>query len=225
MTSIIIFRGDNLEKEESGLKQNLSENTAITEEAAKYGPLLKHKVIETLIKYGLLNIKEMTDIEIAIETLKIIEDAEFNFVLDYKDSILKQARLFHSEGKIELSYLLYATWFEHWINEIISILGHRKNLKENEINEIIKKIPLRGKYTWLLKLFDFKEINKTHLNLILRLTDLRNSFVHYKWKEKNNDFKNEEKLVMEKIEKTVKYIRNIENQNIYNNSKRKLSNL
>jgi hypothetical protein len=157
--------------------------------------------------------------------LKLIKDAEFNFVLDYKDSILKQARLFHSEGEIELSCVLYATWFEHWINEIISILGHRKNLNENEINEIIRHISFRGKYTWLLKLFDFKEINKAHINLIFRLTDLRNSFVHYKWKEKNNDFKDEEKFVIEKIEKTVRYIKNIENRHIYNNSKRKLSNL
>lgn len=212
-------------KKKSDLKQDLFEDTANTEEEAKYGPILKRKVIETFVKHGLLNIKEMTDREIAVETLKLIEEIEFNLVFDYKDSILKQARLFHSEGEIELSHLLYATWFEYWINELISILGHRKNLKENEINEIIKNIPFRAKYTWLLKLFGFKEINKTHLNLILRLTDLRNSFVHYKWKEKNKDFKNEEKFVMEKIEKTVRYIKNIENRHIYNNSKRKLSNL
>lgn len=213
-------------QEKSDLKQNLSKNTSITEEEVeKFGPILKRKVIETFVKHGLLNINEMTDREIAVEMLKLIEDAEFNFVLDYKDSILKQARIFYRDGEVELSCLLYATWFEHWINEIISILGHRKNLNENEINEVIRHISFRGKYTWLLKLLDFKELNKIHINLIFRLTDLRNSFVHYKWKERNNDFKNEEKFVMEKIEKTVKYIRNIENRYVYNNSKRKLSNL
>ncbi|MZK50967.1 hypothetical protein [Clostridium beijerinckii] len=213
-------------QKKSDLKQNLSENTSITkEEVEKYGPIIKRKVIETFVKHGLLDIKDMTDTEITVEMLKLIEDAEFNFILDYKDSILKQARLFYREDKVELSCLLYATWFEHWINEIISILGNRKNLNENEINEIIRHVSFRGKYTWLLKLFDFKEINKAHINLIFRLTDLRNSFVHYKWKEKNNDFKNEEKFVIEKIEKTVKYIRNIENRYVYNNSKRKLSNL
>ncbi|MEF9934734.1 MAG: hypothetical protein RR620_14360 [Clostridium sp.] len=208
------------------LKQNLSENTDITkEEIKKYRPILKRKVIESLVKYGLLKVNEMTDKEILDETLKFIEEAEFKIVLDYKCTILKQARLFCSEGKFELSCLLYATWFEHWINQIISILGHKKNLSENEINEIIRNISFRGKYTWLLKLFEFKEISNTHLNLIFRLIDLRNSFVHYKWKEKNNDFKNEERFVMEKIEKTVKYLRNIENRYIYNGSKRKLSSL
>ncbi|NFG42067.1 hypothetical protein FC789_12895 [Clostridium botulinum] len=208
------------------LKQKLSKNDNLTkDEVKKYGPLLKRKVIESFVKHGLLNVNEMTDREILVETLKLIENTDFKFILDYKYSILKQARLFYREGNIELSYLLYATWFEHWINEIISVLGHRKSLNENEINKIIRNVPLRGKYTWLLKLFEFKEISKMHLNLIFRLTDLRNGFVHYKYKEKNNDFKNEEKFVMENVERAVKYLRNIENRCIYNGSKRKLSNL
>ena len=207
-------------------EENLRYKTSIgKKELKKYEPLLVRKVVESLIKCGKININGMTNKEIAIEVLKLVEDTEFNFILDYKDSLLEQARLYRSKGKNELSCLLYATWFEHWINEVISILCHRKGLSESEVSEIIRKTSFRGKYTWLLKLFDFKEINKSHLNLIFRLMDLRNNFVHYKWKERSNDFEKEEIFVIEKIEKTIKYIRNIENTYIYNNSKRMLSNL
>lgn len=209
----------------SKCEENLISGSPITEEDKKYAPLLKRKIIATFIKYEQINIKGMTATEINIELIKLIEDVEFRLVIDYKDSLLKEARLHRKSGKSNISCLLYATWFEHWINEIISILCHRKGLSEDEINELVRNVSFRGKFTWLLKIFNFKQINKSHLNIIFRLTELRNNFVHYKWKEKSKNLEKEEILVLNEIEKAVKYLKNLENRYIYNNSKRKLSNL
>lgn len=201
------------------------EDLELNEKDREYGPIIIRKVVTTLVKYGLLNINDMDRSDVLGETLKLIEDMDFKFVLDYKDNILEHARKFCMNNEIELSYLLYATWFEHWINEIISILAGRKDLNDKEIYEIIRNISIRGKYTWLLKLFEFEEIDEEHLKLIFKLIELRNGFVHYKWNEKNDDLKDKEAIVMENIEETVEYLMDIENKYIYNNSKEKLADI
>ncbi|MGG2468705.1 hypothetical protein ACOV1W_13255 [Paraclostridium bifermentans] len=199
-----------------------SEDLELNEKDKEYGPIVIRKLVTTLVKYGLLNINDMDRNEILGETLNLIEDMDFKFVLDYKDTILDNARKFRMNNEIQLSYLLYATWFEHWINEMISILAGRKDLNDKEIYEIIRNISIRGKYTWLLKLFEFEEIDEKHLKLIFKLIELRNAFVHYKWNEKNDDLKDKEAIVMENIEETVEYLIDIESKYIYNNSKEKL---
>lgn len=205
--------------------QILKEDVELNEKDGEYGPIIIRKVITSLVKYGLLDVNDKDRSDILDETLKIIEDIDFKLVLDYKDNLLKHARQFRMNNDIQLSYLLYATWFEHWINEIISILAGRKNLNSKEIYEIIRNISIRGKYTWLLKLFEFEEIKEEHLKLIFKLINLRNSFVHYKWEEEDNDKKDKEAIVMEKIEETIEYLIDIENKYIYNDSKEKLTNL
>lgn len=207
---------------EENSNQILGKDMELNEKDREYGLAIIQKVVTTLVKYGLLDMNGKDRYEILGEVMELIDNTDFKFVLDYKDSILKHARKFHKDNEIELSYLLYATWFEHWINEVILILASKKELSNKESNEIIRNISIRGKYTWLLKLFEFKEIEEEHLKLIFKLAELRNGFVHYKWNEKNDDLKDKENLVMENIEVVVEYLIDIENTYIYNNSKEKL---
>lgn len=205
--------------------QSSKENVKLSEEESEYATILMRKVVTSLVKEGLLDVNNMDRNNILRETLNLIKDIDIKLVLDYKDTLLKYARKFRINNETKLSYLLYATWFEHWINEIIYILAGRKNLNCNEINEIIRGTSIRGKYTWLLKLFEFEQIKEDHLELIFNLMTLRNSFVHYKWEEENNKQKDKEAIVIEKIEEIIEYLIDIENKHIYNNSKEKLANL
>lgn len=207
------------------LSQRLKENVELNEEERQYSTIIIRKVVTSLVKEGLLDVNNMDRNDILHETLKLIEDIDIKLVLDHKDNLLQYARKFRINNEIKLSYLLYATWFEHWINEIIYILGGRKNLNRNEINEIIRSTSIRGKYTWLLKLFEFEEIKEDYLELIFKLITFRNGFVHYKWEEENDKQKDKEAIVIEKIEEIIEYLMDIENQHIYNNSKEKLANL
>lgn len=213
----------NLNRED--LSKISKESLELNEKDREYGPIIINRVVTSLVKHGLLNINDMDRSQILNETLKIVKDIDFKIVLDYKDNILANARKFRMNDEMELSYLLYATWFEHWINEVISILAVKKDLSDKEVYEIIRNVSIVGKYTWLLKIFEFEEIEEKHLKLIMKLIELRNRFVHYKWNEKNDDLKNKEDIVMENIEETVQYLMDMENKYIYNNSKEKLNNI
>lgn len=213
----------NLNRED--LSKISRESLELNEKDREYGSIIINKVVTSLVKHGLLNINDMDRNEVLSESLKLIEDIDFKIVLDYKDNILENARKFRMNDEIELSYLLYATWFEHWINEVISILAVKKDLSDKEVYEIIRNVSIVGKYTWLLKIFEFEEIEEEHLKLIIKLIELRNRFVHYKWNEKNDDLKKKEDIVMDKIEETVEYLMDMENKYIYNNSKEKLNDI
>src|SRR3954469_25087072 len=39
-------------------------------------------------------------------------------VIDYRSSLLADARKYRREEREQMSILLYATWFEHWINSL-----------------------------------------------------------------------------------------------------------
>jgi len=55
--------------------------------------------------------------------------------------------------------------------------------------------------------------------------DLRNAFVHYKWKINNEQTAKELALILEGMEKTVKYIREFENKNLLLRQKRRIHGL
>ena len=192
---------------------------------AEYRTIFINKIIESLVKGDTIDIKDKNRNEIIMEIYNIIDDLEFISVIDYRDSILDEARKYYSEEKLELSYLLYATWFEHWINGVISILGLRRNFNEKDVNDMIRNISLKGKYTWLLQLFEVEELDDNHLNLIFSVLRLRNSFVHYNRNEKDRKISIKENNIMEKIEKVVRYLEEIEDKVVYKGNKEKLNNL
>jgi len=61
---------------------------------------------------------------------------------------------------------------------------------------------------------------------MLRVTEIRNAFVHYKWKAEDMDTEDSEKrehdleLFVENIEVTVSYLRRLESQQVFGGRKR-----
>jgi uncharacterized protein YutE (UPF0331/DUF86 family) len=52
--------------------------------------------------------------------------------------------------------------------------------------------------------------------------EARNSFVHYKWKVENEQVEKETELILSRIEKTVKYVREYERRYLLGISRRKI---
>ena len=69
---------------------------------------------------------------------------------------------------------------------------------------------------------DFERLNKEHLKKIIKISELRNSFVHYKWKALDESIESQEEKVLVDIEKTIKYLKNIENKYLMNNTKKRI---
>jgi hypothetical protein len=144
------------------------------------------------------------------------------FVIDHTQDALQNARSFKSLKKNDLAVLFYAIWFEHQLNFITVSLAGRRGLNEKEIESLIRETSYRAKCSWLLRVLGVRPLNMSHTITICKLMDLRNAFVHYKWKPENEQMKKETATILEQIEKTVKYVRSIENKYLYLNQKRRL---
>lgn len=178
--------------------------------------------IESLVRMGALDISNKSENEILAEVKKVFKNSSINVVVDYRQDLLKNARSFYNLSEYKLSCLLYATWFEHWINSVISTLSERSKINEKHKVQMIKEVSFSGKYTWLLSIFNFRPINRNHLKRILKVAELRNGFVHYKWKPADEDNEKAEEEVLKGIENTIKYLNNYENKYILNSTKKRL---
>jgi hypothetical protein len=147
---------------------------------------------------------------------------DLSFVIDHRQDVLQNARSFKILKKKDMAVLFYALWFEHQLNSITVSLAERLHLTEKELDTLIRETSYRAKCSWLLRILGVKPLSLSHTNAICKLMDLRNAFVHYKWKPENEQIKKEMETLLEQIEKTVKYVRSIENKYLYANQKRRI---
>lgn len=136
--------------------------------------------------------------------------------IDYMSELLADARRHLRVGKAEMACLFYATWLEHWLNSIVADLARRRRFHDVEISALLREVPYKGKSTWLLRLLGFPSLSEKHVRRILEIGEIRNSFVHYKWKlhDVNSDEikKKKERVrrVAEQADRTTRYLRSVE---------------
>ena len=179
----------------------------------------------SLVRDGALSAKGKTQEQFIAELRKFVKNIEIVPVIDHTEDILKQARTYNRENKTEFACLFYALWLEHALNQLISSLARRKDFSNKEIEEIIRDTSYRSKSSWLLRMLGGEPFSRHHINLIVKLMEARNSFVHYKWKAENEQANHEINAILAKIEKTVTYIRAYEKKHLLGVSKRGIKKL
>jgi hypothetical protein len=149
--------------------------------------------------------------------------------VDYRQTLLQEARLYAKRGYDNLSILMYATWFEHWTNHLVLWkLEPVKGLTAKDRKEILKSVSLIAKLTWFAKLLNVSPIASNHLNTILEVSELRNGFVHYKHQPIELDSKEQEQQkarlerCIQAVEKTVRYLQALENRKMYKQKRRRI---
>jgi len=179
-----------------------------------------------LVRDGHIDVsgKSTEEIECEIRTYlkKVVADREspIHIVIDHTAHLLKLARQFAIQKKHEDACLYYALWFEHWLNHLIVSSGRRKGLTDQELNQIIRETDIgRGKTTWLLRLLDVPAFSQEHQKKILKIAELRNTFVHYKWKSFDHHATKEHQEALADIEKTVKYFKGFERRHFFGKMK------
>ncbi len=143
-------------------------------------------------------------------------------VVDYKTSILDQARKYSKIYSVGFARVFYAIYFEHLINRIIHVMGNRKGMSVSSIKNILRNSRIEDKLTWLLELMGIPKINLKHLGNMRSLFEKRNSFVHYKWNttqlekmQSRKAWRDEQKA----IETTVLYMKKYATKAIFKNKK------
>ena len=144
------------------------------------------------------------------------EKIRFNFF----DTLMDEAKKYYEAKEYFLSLVLYATYIEHWFNDLINCLAITKNLDDDATEKLFKMFNNEARFNVLLPIFDLPKIDEDIKNDLKILFDTRNYFVHYKWKPKD------EKEGAEQIQKfidyskkapeIIEYLNNYVKENIYN---------
>ena len=215
-------------KAKSNLKKTVSDL-----ELFELGERIVFATLSTAIDQGEIQAKGKSPVELRKDLLGFLEryrgasNINIRMVLDHRETIAKEARRLNRNEEFFLSCLLYATWFEHWVNGLISNLARRKRLSQEMIVQIIRDTPFRGKLTWIIHLFELPAINPTHKKRILRIMDMRNSFVHFKHNFVDMDYHEENiegpvRQTLRDIEKTISYLKRYEQRQLASIGERKI---
>ena len=144
------------------------------------------------------------------------EKHRFNFL----GKILAEAKKYYVTKEYFLSLVLYATYIEHWFNDLINCLAITKNLDDSTTEKLIKMFTNDSRLDLLWPLFDLPEIDEKVKKDIKMIFDTRNYFIHYKWKPKNDKegFSQIEKFLVytEKAPEIIEYLNEYVKENIYN---------
>ena len=146
----------------------------------------------------------------AMEFRRRHPNMELALVVDHKPTVLWWARHFREGQRLQYSALFYALWFEHWLNGLLRHLSRDYALSERHFADMLRGTNFEGKTTWLITLLRGQPIYSKHLKVIRRVLDVRNAFVHYKWKVVDDDGRDQTDVLLDDAEKTVKYLRSYE---------------
>jgi hypothetical protein len=160
-----------------------------------------------------------------LRCLRLGEEAVVLSATDRTQGLVTEARRCQNRGLFEAALLLYATTTEHWLNDIVITLCRRRGLRREEAQQLIRDIPFRAKSTWLLRLLGASAMKPVHLKKLDRLMQLRNEFVHFKWKgvPLELDEQEEAKKFLTAWTATLRYLSRYRNRVIYRGLRLKYS--
>ncbi|MEV6282278.1 hypothetical protein [Kribbella sp. NPDC051770] len=143
---------------------------------------------ESLIRDGVINPTGKTDEEIRQEFARWYIDRgeaaieNLHWVIDHKNNIVREARRYFSDDYLQLASVMYAMYFEHWLNYLLAWGGSRVGLGEHDVSKMLRGSSLDAKTSYLWQLV-FDEQLKPEIALTVKaISEARNAFVHYKWR-------------------------------------------
>jgi hypothetical protein len=176
------------------------------------------RLFEDAIRRGQINVQGKSEAELTATYHQFLDDLagvdQFEFAIDHTRDLLHAARHFSNSGSARVATLLYATWIEHWVNHLVAVAAQRHGLQPCDTAELIRDVPLRSKLGWLSTLLRLKPIAPSHRKQMLNIVELRNSFVHYKWRTASDDSITESdrsfQAAVARFQKTVAYLHRYE---------------
>ena len=208
------------------MKTKDSHSSPINKDIEHYGRVLLAELYAAMLAAGHIETDGKDEDQILEEIRKYAvrwsKRRPMVMATDFRPSLLRQARLYKRRKQHNDAILYYATWFEHWINGFLDRKIH--TLEANEIRHLLRDVSLRGKFTWLLVLVSGHRISVKQLHTIFRVADLRNEFVHYKFKLVDVDKDEDEDLERagRLAEAAARYLHDFETRHLFKGAARDL---
>jgi hypothetical protein len=180
-----------------------------------------------LIRDGVIVPDGKTDEQIKTEVASFIKSEiaqkrfDISVGIDHTKQLLAEARKLLRQNKLEPAALYFATFFEHKLNWLIVQICHKKELEDATIKQVLRDAHVRAKCTWIMALLDHEPFSPRVVNTISEISEIRNSFIHYKWPSRNPDSKEYEKskaklsATMKKAEFVIRYFGRFEEKQLY----------
>jgi hypothetical protein len=150
-------------------------------------------------------------------------------IRDHRSTILSRARALAKERESEIAVMLYATWFEHWINGLMSNRGRHVPLSDKESTRCLYQVGLEAKYLCFPSMFHLPAITRKHINAIIEIAGARNEFVHYKFKafdiDKPSPIRLRCEAAIKSAERTIRYLKEYERIHIFKKAKTRVKGL
>ena len=202
----------------------------------KKGKYFTNKIAVALahsaIQAGEIDPEGKTDQQLRDEVMSFLRTVvyskkEIRMIADLRSTLLREARRYQASNSEQLSVIMYATWFEHWINNVVSTMAKRGGHSDQSATQMICDTSIRAKFTWLVSLLGLSPIKKQYADIIFSLAEHRNAYVHYKWEARPEqlDRKREQEIqgLLGKVSAVVNYLHRYENKHLYRGLKHRVT--
>lgn len=180
-------------------------------------------MVNSYIAQGIFTQEDLADPEyIEYHISEDIREGIVKLVIDHRDDLLEKAKYYQKKGSNNYAILFYALFFEHSINGLISLAMQRKKLSANAKMQLIRSANILAKFTWVLELLDLPAFKSKHFKCVMRASELRNAFVHYKFVGVSiDDDRDDDSLeeFLQEIRKTATYMKRYESRVLYSGEK------
>jgi hypothetical protein len=142
---------------------------------------ITRSLIRSLVEDGAIDPRNKTEEQILAELAAMLSKIQILPVVDHTDAWLRKAR----DPKLAgggFSIICYATWAEHMLNKMVSLLCKRRKVSASLCDSLIRHTRTSEKFVWLSLILTSRPPSKTQLNRLQRIAQTRNQYLHYKWK-------------------------------------------
>ncbi|MBP8537135.1 hypothetical protein [Streptomyces sp. MK37H] len=141
---------------------------------------------EEAINTALLDFLRYTDAQVAtIEGQTAWSDDDVHVVTDHCDDLPKKAVCAMHADEHWFAILFYATWLEHWVNNVLMSLSVRSGVPEGAAVALVRSCSFHVKIKDVWTSLKAAPLGKAHIRMMTDLMEFRNGFVHYKWQSRS----------------------------------------
>ncbi|WP_406352831.1 hypothetical protein [Streptomyces sp. NBC_00658] len=166
------------------------------------GSQLVWGIVDQFVRRGLVDIEGVSDSEVVGTVVRrflketdaksaIVDgevawsDDDVHILIDYSGDILRKATEAMGAEEYWFAILFYATWMEHWVNNILMSLSVRSGVPEGVAVALMRSCGFNLKIKDVWTSLGAAPIAKAHMRTMTDLLEFRNGFVHYKWKPRS----------------------------------------
>lgn len=192
------------------IKKRTPDTSRISDHASLTADLM-NAMLRTSILNGEIDPRGKTDAELValfVNWAKNRKSQGFTFTVDHTETFWDLAKKAERQKSLELAALYYAIWAEHQLNSIFIILFARKGYDDWFVHTIIRETGFKSKFLWLHILLRRKP-NKSMFEGLVKLFELRNQIIHYKWKPTPDEKDAEDEIILKKAKPSLNFLAKI----------------